>query len=159
MKVPKEFTCNVQLVQEPAHEGTLNFGWDATISAMMMHVGDAVQLTSKSEVQDKGAALLGTLLLASDVTGPCDGAPTVAEALQVLQTTSRFRLAEEHEGVLKRTCENFETRVAAEFESYIHGALLLRLHTFVSISRWVQEPIIEKAVVSQGGAVQVEILG
>ena len=121
----KESTCNVQLVQEQAHEGILNFGLDATISAIMMHFGDAVQSTGKSEVQDKGAALLGTLLLASDVTGPCDGAPTVAEALQVLAAFGRThpgsRLTDEHDGLVQRTCENFETRVAAEFESCAHS--------------------------------------
>ena len=51
---------------------------------MMMHRGDAVQSTGKTALQDKAAVLFGTHLLASDVTGPCGGARTVAEAFEVL---------------------------------------------------------------------------
>ena len=70
LKALTECTCNVQLLQELAHEATLNFSLGETISAMMMHIGDAVQSTGKTVLQDNAAALLGTLLLASDVTGP-----------------------------------------------------------------------------------------
>ena len=87
---------------------------------MMMHTGDAVQSTGKTALQDKAAGLLDTLLLASDVTGPRDGAPTVAEALEELAAFGRkhagLRLVEEHEGLFQRAYENLESRVAAEFE-------------------------------------------
>ena len=89
LKALKECTCNVQLLQELAHEATLNFSLDETISAMMMHIGDAIHSTGKTVLQDKAAALLGTLLLASDVTGPNDGTPTVAEALEELAAFDR----------------------------------------------------------------------
>ena len=138
LKALKECICNVQPLQELAHEATPNFSLDETISAMMMHIGDAIQSTGKTVLQDKAAAVLDTFLLASDWTGPSDGAPTVAEALGELAAFDRhhtgFRLVEEHEELFQKACENLETRVAAEFESYIHGALSLPLRTFVSIS-------------------------
>ena len=62
LKALRESTGNVQLLQELAHEATLNFSLDEMISAMMMHVGDAVQSTGKTELQDKAAALLGILV-------------------------------------------------------------------------------------------------
>ena len=102
----KECTCNVQPLQELAHEATLNFSLDETISAMMMHIGDAVQSTGKTVLQDKAARLLGTLLLTSDVTGQSDGALPVAEALEELAAFDRhhtgFRLVEEHEELFQR---------------------------------------------------------
>ena len=120
---------------------------------MMMNIGDAIQSTGKTVLQDKAAALLGTLLLASDATGPSDGAPTVAEALKELAAFDRhhtgFRLVEEHMGLFQKAYENLETRVAEEFESYIHGALPLPLHTFVSISCWVQEPLTQNVQITQ----------
>ena len=85
LKAPKEGICNVQPLQELAHEATPNCSLDETISAMMMHTGDAVQ----SGLHDKAAALFGKLLLASGVTGPCDGTPTVAEALEDLAAFDR----------------------------------------------------------------------
>ena len=101
LKALKECTCNVQPLQELAHEATLNFSLDETISAMMMHIGDAIQSTGKTVLEDKAAALFGTLLLDSDVTGSSDGAPTVADALEELAAFDRhhavFRLVEEHE--------------------------------------------------------------
>ena len=113
LKALKECTCNVQPLQELAHEATLNFSLDETISAMMMHIGDAVQSTGKTVLQDKAAAVLGTLLLASDVTGPSDGAPTVAEALEELAAFDRhhtgFRLVEEHEELFQRVRESRNT--------------------------------------------------
>ena len=84
LKVLKESICNVQLVQRVAHEATLNFPLYEPISAMMMHSGDAVQSTGQTALQDKAAVLFGTHLLASDVTGPCGAAPTVAEAFEEL---------------------------------------------------------------------------
>ena len=52
-KALRESACNVQLLQELAHE---------VISAMIVHIGDAVHSTGKTELQDKAAALLGTLV-------------------------------------------------------------------------------------------------
>ena len=87
------------------------------------------------------------------MTGPSDGAPTVAEALEELAAFDRhhtgFRLVEEHEELFKKTYENLETRVAAEFESYIHGALPLPLRTFVSISCWVQESLTQNVHITR----------
>ena len=161
----KECICNVQPLQELAHEATLNFSLDETMSAMMMHIGDAIQSMDKTVLQDKAAALLGTLLLASDVTWPSDGTPAVAEALEELSAFDRhlpgFRLVEEHEELFQNAYENLETRVAAEFESYIHGASPLPLRTFVSFSCWVQEPLTQNVQITQmeGASTQVEILG
>ena len=111
LKSLKESTCNVQLVLDLAHEATLNFSVDETISAMIMHIGDAVQSTGKTAWQDKAAALFGTFL-ASDATRPCDGALLVAEALEELAAFSRrhtgFRLVEEHEGHFQRAHEHLE---------------------------------------------------
>ena len=163
----KECICNVQPLQELAHKATLNFSVDETISAMMVHIGDAIQSTGTTALQDKAAALLGTLLLASDVTRPSGGASTVAEALEELAAFDRhhtgFRLAET-QGTFPKSVREFETRVAAEFGSYIHGALPLPLRTFVSISCWVQEPLTQNVQITQkahvqGAATQVEILG
>ena len=165
----KECTCNVQPLQELAHEATLNFSFDETISAMMMHIGDAIQSMDKTVLQDKAAALLGTLLLASDVTGPSDGTPAVAETVEELAAFDRhhtgFRLVEEHEELFQKAYENLDTRGAAEFESDIHGASPLPLRTFVSFSCWVQEPLTQNVQMahegscSRGFATQVEILG
>ena len=158
----QECTCNVQPFQELAHEATLNFSLDVTISGMMMHIGDAVQSTGKTVLQDKAAALLGTPLLANDVTGPSDGAPTVAEALEELAAFDRhhtgLRLVEDHEELSQRAYENLEIRVAAEFESYIRGALPLPLRTFVSISCWVQEPLTQNVQISQKAHVLKRLL-
>ena len=160
LKAQKECTCNVQPLQELAHEATLNFSLDETISAMMMHIGDAVQSTGKTVF--KAAALFGTLLLASDVTGPSDGAPAVAEALEELAAFDRhhtgFRLVEGHEKLFQTAYENLETRVAAEFESYSHGALPLPPRTFVSISCWVQEPLTQNVQITQKAHVLEELL-
>ena len=76
-------------MQELAHGGALKFTVDETISAMMMHIGDTVHSTGKTALQDKDAALFDTLLLVRDVTGPRDGAPTVAEALEELASFGR----------------------------------------------------------------------
>ena len=85
------------------------------------------------------------LLLASVVTGPCDGAPTVAEALEGIVAFGRqhagFRLVEEHEGLFEREFGNLETRVAAEFDSHIHGSFPLLLRPLVLVSCWVHEPL------------------
>ena len=110
----KESTCNVQLVQVLAHEATLNFSLDETISAMMVHIGDAVQSTGKTALQDRATSLLGTLLLANDRTGPCDGAHG--------RDHTGFRLVQEREERFQRACGILETRVAAEFESCKHGS-------------------------------------
>ena len=162
MKAVKECTCNVQPLQELAHEASLNFSLDETISAMMMHIGDAIQSMGKTVLQDKAAVLHGTLLLASDATAPSDGAPTVAEALEELAAFDRhhtgFRLAEEHEELFQKAYENLKTRVAAEFESYIHCALPLPLRTFVSISCWVQEPLTQNVQITQKAHVLKEPL-
>ena len=103
LKALKECTCSVQPLHELANEATLNFSLDATISAMMMHSGDAIQSTV---LQDKAAALIGTLVWASDATGPSDGAPIVAEALEELAAFDRhqtgFRLLEEHEELFQK---------------------------------------------------------
>ena len=153
LKALQECTCNEQPLQELAHEATLNFSLDETISSLTVHIGDAVQSTGKTVLQEKAAALLGTLLLASDVTGPSDGAPTVAEAVEELAAFDRhhtgFRLVEDYEELFQRAYENLEIRVAAEFESYIHGALPLTLRTFVSISCWVQEPLTQNVQITQ----------
>ena len=128
----------------------------------MTHVGDAIQSTGKTVLQDKAAALLGTLLLASDVPGPSDGAPTVAEALEELAAFDRhqtgFRLVEEHEELFQKAYENLETRVAAEFESNIHSTLPLLLRTIVSISHWVQEPLTQNVQITQKAHVLKELL-
>ena len=153
LKALQECTCNVQPLQELAHEATLNFSLDKTISGMMMHFGDAVQSTGKTALQEKATALFGTLLLASDVTGQSDGAPTVAEALEELAAFDRhhtgLRLVEDDEELFQRAYENLEIRVAAEFESYIRGALPLPLRTFVSISCWVQDPLTQNVQITQ----------
>ena len=116
MKALQECTCNVQPLQELAHEATLNFSLDETISGMM-HIGDAVQSTGKTVLQEKAAALLGTLFLASDVTGQSDGAPTVEEVLEELAAFDRhhtgLRLVEDHEDLFQRSYGNHEIRVAA----------------------------------------------
>ena len=162
MKALQECTCNVQPLQELAHEATLNFSLDETISGMMVHIGDAVQSTGKTVLQEKAAALLGTLLLASDVTGQSDGAPTVAEALEELAAFDRhhtgLRLVEDHEELFQRAYENLEIRVAAEFESYIRGALPLPLRTFVSISCWVQDPLTQNVQITHKAHVLKELL-
>ena len=54
--------------------------------------------------------------------------------------------------------ENLETRVAAEFECYIHGALPLPLRTFVSIFCWVQEPLTQNVQITQKAHVLKELL-
>ena len=148
LKALKECACNVQPLQELAHEATLNF--------MMMHIGDAVQSTGKTVLQDKAGVLLGT------VTRPSDGAPTVAEALEELAASDKhrtgFRLVEEHEELFfQRAHENLQTRVAAEFESYIHRTLPLPLRTFVSISCWVQEPLTQNVQITQKAHVFKEL--
>ena len=89
MKALQECTCNVQPLQELAHEATLNFSLDETISGMMVHIGDAVQSTGKTVLQEKAGALLGTLFLASDVTGQSGGALTVEEVLEELAAFDR----------------------------------------------------------------------
>ena len=117
MKALQECTCNVQPLQELAHEATLNFSLDETISGMMVHIGDAVQSTGKTVLQEKAGALLGTLFLASDVTGQSDGAPTVEEVLEELAAFDRhhtgLRLVEDHEDLFQRSYGNLEIRVAA----------------------------------------------
>ena len=129
---------------------------------MMMHIGDAVQSTCKTVLQDKAGALLGTLFLASDVTGQSDGAPTVEEVLEELAAFDRhhtgLRLVEDHEELFQRAYENLEIRVAAEFESYIRSALPLPLRTFVSISCWVQEPLTQNVQISQKAHVLKRLL-
>ena len=121
-----------------------------------------MMMLSKTALQDKAAALFGALLLASDVAGPCDGAPTVAEALEELaafgRQHARFRLVEEHEGLFQRAYENLETRVAAEFESYIDGALPLPLRTFGSTACRVQEPLTQNVQIIQKALVFKELL-
>ena len=127
-----------------------------------MHIGDAVQSTGKTVLQEKAAALLGTLFLASDVTGQSDGAPTVEEALEELAAFDRhhagLRLVEDHEELFQRAYENLEIRVAAEFESFTYGALPLPLRTFVSISCWVQDPLTQNVQVTQKSHVLTSLL-
>ena len=128
---------------------------------MMMHIGDAVESTAKTVLQDKAAALLGTLLLASDVTGPSDGTPTVAETLEELAAFDRhhagFRLVEEHEELFQKMYENLETRVAAESESYIHA---IRFDFLLGVGTTDAERANHlEGSCSQGAATQVEILG
>ena len=62
LKALKECTCNVRPLQELAHEATLNFSLDGTVSAMMTHIGEAIRSTGKTVLQDKPAALLGTFV-------------------------------------------------------------------------------------------------
>ena len=161
MKALKECNCDVRPLQELAHEATVNFSLDETISAMMMHIGDAILSTGKTVLSDKAAALFGTLV-GQRCEGPSDGAPTVAEAPEELAAFDRhhagFRLVEEHEVLFQKAYENLETRVAAEFESYIHGALPLPLRTCVSISCLVQESLMQNVQITQKAHVLKELL-
>ena len=130
---------------------------------MMMHIGDAIQSTGKTVLQDKAAALLYTLLLASDATGPSDGAPTVAEAPEELAAFERhhtgFRSVEEHEELFQEAYENLERRVAAEFESYIHGALHCHCaHSFRFLVGCRNEPLTQNVQISQKALVLKELL-
>ena len=65
---------------------------------------------------------------------------------------------DEHEGLFQRAYENLETRVAAEFESYIHGPLPLPLGTIVSVSCWVQEPLTQNVQVTHKTIVLKEVI-
>ena len=65
---------------------------------------------------------------------------------------------EGHEDIFQRAYKNLETRVAADLESYIHGALPLPLRTFVWISCWVQEPLTQYVQITQKASVFKEML-
>ena len=130
-------------MQVLAHEATLNFSLDETISAMMIRSAGAVQSTSNTALPDKAASLLGTLLLASDVTGPCDEGHD--------RHHTGFRLVEEREERFQRACEILETHVGRKVR-IVHARELwpLPLRTFVSvISCWVQQPLTQNVHITE----------
>ena len=150
MQALHESTCNVQLVQELTHEATLNFSLHETMSAMMTHSGDAVQSTGKTALQDKAAAILGTLLLASDVIGAvcgrAHGGRSAHGAFGFRQTTSRFQLG----GGTRNT---FPTSVRESRESFGRRVrILLSGHLATAHIRF-------DFLLGAGAAAQVEILG
>ena len=122
-KALKESTCIVQIVQELAHEATLNFSLNQTISAMMTRIGDVVQSTGKTAFARQSCSSPWHNL----VGRRCDravwwrghGCRSARRAGDFLQTTCRFEIGGGTQGT--RAHENRETRVAAEFESDIHG--------------------------------------
>ena len=129
MKALKECTCNVQPLQELAHEATLNFSLDDTISAMMMHIGDGPPLQNRSK----------SWRLSTDT----------------MQVSGWWRNTR---NFFKKRTRISKHVWPQSSKSYIHGALPLPPRTFVLISCWVQEPLTQNVQITQKAHVLKELL-